>query len=42
MILNLATIRKMMHGESMEDENFLCMYAHYILHSDPSPLTKKF
>ena len=42
LILNQAAIRKMMHGESMEDENFPCMYAYYIMHSDPSPPTKKF
>ncbi|SVA17336.1 uncharacterized protein METZ01_LOCUS70190 [marine metagenome] len=28
MILNQVTIRKIMHGESMENENFPCMYVH--------------
>jgi len=42
MILNQAAIRKMMHGESMENENIPCMYAHYIVHSDPPPPTRKF
>ena len=29
MVLNQAAIRKMMHGKSMEDENFPCIYALY-------------